>query len=340
MNLLRRLTVLAAAILFPTFVIAGLDPATHGSSGLTIHATPLSSFTPFPQLTRFGKLEWRGGLVLSSGDPRFGGLSGLALSRDGSQLLAVSDRGFWLKARLVYNGGRLANVIDPQMAPILDSAGRPGQSKVQSDAEALSLWEPGNITGKVIVGFESRTRAGAFDLAKGFTARFQNLKLPAEAAKGPPNQELESIGRFAAGPLKGSLIAISEGARDRNGDIRAWIWGGKRRFAFAIKQYEDYAITDLAILPDGDIVTVERSFGTSLLPGMAVRRFPSGDIVAGGAVSPVLVFAGRAPMHSIDNMEGIAAFTNAQGETIVTLISDNNFNATLQRTLLLQFALH
>jgi hypothetical protein len=37
-------------------------------------------------------------------------------------------------------------------------------------------------------------------------------------------------------------------------------------------------------------------------------------------------------------MEGIAAHRGASGETIITLISDDNFSA-LQRTLLLQFAL-
>jgi hypothetical protein len=37
-------------------------------------------------------------------------------------------------------------------------------------------------------------------------------------------------------------------------------------------------------------------------------------------------------------MEGIAAHRSASGETILTLISDDNFSA-LQRTLLMQFAL-
>jgi hypothetical protein len=37
-------------------------------------------------------------------------------------------------------------------------------------------------------------------------------------------------------------------------------------------------------------------------------------------------------------MEGLAVHREGGG-TIVTLISDNNFNTTLQRTLLLEFAL-
>ena len=44
-------------------------------------------------------------------------------------------------------------------------------------------------------------------------------------------------------------------------------------------------------------------------------------------------------MREIDNMEGLAVHRNAQGRTILTLISDDNFNRRFQRTLLMQFAL-
>ena len=38
-------------------------------------------------------------------------------------------------------------------------------------------------------------------------------------------------------------------------------------------------------------------------------------------------------------MEGLALHTGARGETVLTLISDDNFNHFLQRNILLQFAL-
>lgn len=40
----------------------------------------------------------------------------------------------------------------------------------------------------------------------------------------------------------------------------------------------------------------------------------------------------------IDNMEGLAVNRNARGETILSLLSDDNFSP-LQHNLLLQFAL-
>lgn len=314
-------------------------PAGAQEEALSVRTQPVKSFTMFSQLVTFGGLEWRGGIELASDDERFGGLSSLELSTDGTGLLAVSDRGFWFKADLAYTDGHLSGLDNPVMAPILGPDGKPFKGKVRSDAEALAGWEPMRIDGKVIVGFESRSRAGLYDLGKdGFKARFKDLKLPKAVAKGPPNQELEAIGRFASGPLAGSLLAISELNKDENGDIRAWVWGGKKAFSFAIKQYEDYAITDLAILPDGDVLTVERSFSGTALPGMAVRRIKTEDIVADGAVAPSLVFSGRMPFYRIDNMEGIAV-SKLNGETRVTVISDNNYRPQFQRTLLLQFAL-
>ena len=314
-------------------------PAGAQEEALSVRTQPVKSFTMFSQLVTFGGLEWRGGIELASDDERFGGLSSLELSADGTGLLAVSDRGFWLKAGLTYTDGHLSGLADPVMAPLLGPDGKPLKGKVRSDAEALAGWEPMRIDGKVIVGFESRARAGLYDLGKdGFKARFKDLKLPKAVAKGPRNQELEAIGRFSTGPLAGSILAISELNKDENGDIRAWIWGGRKAFSFSVKQYEDYAITDLAILPDGDVLTIERSFSGTSLPGMAIRRIKTEDIVADGAVAPSLVFSGRMPFYRIDNMEGIAV-SQLNGETRVTVISDNNYRPQFQRTLLLQFAL-
>jgi hypothetical protein len=38
-------------------------------------------------------------------------------------------------------------------------------------------------------------------------------------------------------------------------------------------------------------------------------------------------------------MEGLAVHRGARGETVLSLISDNNFRTILQRTVLLQFTL-
>jgi hypothetical protein len=42
--------------------------------------------------------------------------------------------------------------------------------------------------------------------------------------------------------------------------------------------------------------------------------------------------------YQIDNLEGLGVHRNARGETILTMVSDDNFSV-IQRSILLQFAL-
>ncbi len=296
---------------------------------VAISASPLTSFGSLSGTS----LHWRGGLVLSSIDKTFGGLSGLALSEDCTGLLAVSDAGRWFRATLHYEEKTLVNISNAELAPMLDSVGEPPKSKRRGDAEAVaSLGES-----RYLVGFESRTRIGIYDIGKaGLKARFQPLKSPKAIAGGPSNGEVESVGQFKNGPWQGAYLVISEHNLDGDGNIRGWLWQGSNTVPFAVKRLEDYRITDAAILPGGDVIILERSFGTSLLPGMALRRIPASAIEKDGTAEPELLFAGRALFYAIDNMEGVA-LCERDGETRLTIVSDDNFNPR-QRTLLLQFA--
>jgi hypothetical protein len=76
-----------------------------------------------------------------------------------------------------------------------------------------------------------------------------------------------------------------------------------------------------------------------LLTGIAMRlrRIAITDIAPGAVVDGPVVMAADM-RYQIDNMEGLAVHRRADGSTILTLISDDNF-FILQRTLLLQFKL-
>ncbi|MDO8876636.1 MAG: esterase-like activity of phytase family protein, partial [Pseudolabrys sp.] len=91
-----------------------------------VRATPITSFdNRDPSLTRFGALEFRGGLALTAAFEPFGGVSGLHMEPDGSRFLAVTDRGSWLRGRIVYRDGRPDGIADTEMAPMLDADGKP-----------------------------------------------------------------------------------------------------------------------------------------------------------------------------------------------------------------------
>jgi hypothetical protein len=83
-----------------------------------------------PGERRAGALIYRGGLLLSSADKRFGGWSDLAVSADGNELLSISDEAHWLSAWLVYDkAGNLAGLNAAEIAPMLNPAGRPMRGK-------------------------------------------------------------------------------------------------------------------------------------------------------------------------------------------------------------------
>lgn len=297
---------------------------------VAVTAEPISSFQRLSSNETFGHFTWRGGLTLSSPDPVFGGLSGLLLAKGCEEMLAVSDSGAWVKGRLTYREGTLSGFSNGTMAPIRDSKGGIQKDKAWLDSESLARG-PG---GEVAVGFERRVRFGLFDItARGFDAPSQPMPHPKAIDAGPENGEVEALGYLG----DGRFLAIAERNFEANGHIRAWAWQGRKAVSFALKHYDAYKVTDLAVLEDGSVLTLERRFTTDSLPGMAVRRFQSADIKEGAVVSPELLLEATAPLYVIDNMEGIAT-CERDGETRVTLMSDDNFNRGIQSTILLQFA--
>jgi hypothetical protein len=340
---LRRLAF--ACCLAVSFFLAGIlqTHAEDGKAGepLSVAVESLSFALLQPAETRFGNLTWMGGLHLKSEDPRFGGFSGLAVSADGARIVAVSDEGWWLGARLEHREGTLGGLADAVLAPLLAKDGKRSRSKIRRDAEALAAWDGEGIDGRLLVGFEHVQRVEAFEIGKqGFAARPRMLFSPKEIASGKENVELEALGHLWEGPRKGCFIALSEANLDPDGNIRGWLWKDKETEGFALVRHGDYALTDLAVLPGGeDFITLERSYSPPVPVGMALRRFRVADLKQGAIVAGELLFEGRLPIYAIDNMEALAAHKAADGRIILTVLSDDNFNRSLQRTLLLQFAL-
>lgn len=66
--------------------------------------------------TRFGQLEFRGGLVLTSSFKAFGGVFAIHMQPNGAHFLSVTDNSSWLTGRIAYRGGRPAGIVDAQGA--------------------------------------------------------------------------------------------------------------------------------------------------------------------------------------------------------------------------------
>ena len=138
-------------------------------------------------------------------------------------------------------------------------------------------------------------------------------------------------------PPGGFLVAFSEKCLDKNGNLIAYIIEDTDQTEFAVKRSDDYDISDAVLLPDGDVLILERKFEYLKGASMRIRRIPVSTIRPGAlADGPVLLEADM--QYHVDNMEAIAVHRDASGEIILTMMSDDNFSK-MQKTLLLQFIL-
>lgn len=276
-----------------------------------------------------GRLVWRGGIAITMDDRRFGGLSALRVSRDGQRLTAVTDRGHWFQAELEYRDGTLSGLRNPRLHPLLGLDGKP-LSPPWSDAESLADAGPGGL----VVSFERVHRLWRYDGAPDSArARPRPIDPPIELRNLPNNGGIEAMTRLC----DGTLLAIAEQSRTGQGFVPGWILSGStwRRLRYRVEA--GLRPTGAATLPGCDVIFVERAF--SLLAGLDIRisRVAASAIKAGAVLAPDEIARLSHPL-TIDNFEGISARRGDSGETLIYLVSDDNFSP-LQRTLIQMFRL-
>jgi hypothetical protein len=328
---------IAKAQFVPPSELPGQSDETSSDAPVSIEvkASPIPWFDRHDHgRVRFGALEYRSGLVLTSASPRFGGLSGLRLDAKGERFISFSDKGHWFTGRILYEGRAMTGLADVETAPMLGSDGKPITAHGWYDSESIAL--DGSF---VYIGLERVNKVLRFDFSKGFTrARGQVVPLPKAASRLPNNKGLEALVFVPKGqPLAGTLIAISERGLDENGNLIAFLVGGPMPGQFSVRRTEEFDVSDAVLLPAGDLLILERKFSWTSGVGIRIRRVPLGSVAPGAVIDGPSIFEADLG-NEVDNMEGIDAHVTGQGETVLTMVSDDNFSM-IQRTLLLQFTL-
>ena len=256
------------------------------------------------------------------------------MGADGARFIAVTDKGWWFRGRIVYDGTRPIGITDAEMAPVLGADGKPLATGDWYDTESIA--EDG---GTLYVGIERVHQIMRFNYGRdGLLARGQPIAVPAGLRALPGNKGLEALVFVPKGfALAGTLIAISERGLDKAGNILAFLIGGPSPGGFTVKRSASYDISDAALLPGGDLLVLERKFSWTGGLTARIRRIALADIKPGALVDGPALFEADLG-YEIDNMEGLSVHRGPGGETVLTLISDDNFSV-LQRTLLLQFTL-
>tara|TARA_Y100001936_G_scaffold254029_1_gene323709 strand:- start:8468 stop:9436 length:969 start_codon:yes stop_codon:yes gene_type:complete len=302
-----------------------------------LHAKPLkleTSVIPLsiekPDLRTVGELEFRGGLKIQSKKETFGGLSGLAISANGSFLRAVSDKDNWIRAQPVLDKrGNLVGLASAMMGPLIAPNGKPISRKEWNDAESLF-----RVPNGYVASFERIHRLMHY---RGTRTPMASAGIPTLAPHrledGPPNKSIEA----AVSLRDGRWVVFAENFPEAGTVISGWILQKQRWRPFDLVRTELFHPAGAALLPSGDVLLLERRF--TFLGGFGSRL----SIIPEKSFRPGAQLQGREiaridPPLVDENFEGVAAFKNRKGETIVFIVSDDNF-FPLQSTLLLMFRL-
>lgn len=297
---------LAAAIWLPMAALA---------AALAANAlVPPAAAQPMAEET--GRIVWR------SGAPGFGGLSGLEISADGRRIAAVSDLGHLLRTELHRDGDRLAGVSPARIWPLTGPDGAVLPS-LRSNAEALA----GEPDGVLFVALEGEHRVAR--IAPG-TARLDPIPGHPDFPGLQRNSGLEVLAEAPGG----GLLAVPErsGALERPFPVYRFDGGTWRRQG-EIPRVPPHLPVGADLGPDGRLYLLERHF-TGLGFAIRIRSFAA---LPGGGFGEARIHL-QSPVGRYDNLEGLAAWRDAEGAVRLLAVSDDNRHF-LQRTELVEFRL-
>lgn len=326
---LLSLTCLAGCLARPV-------PADDGPKVTAARAIQIETKTVIADEIPIGSLRLITALALTADDPAFGGYSGMELAPDASRLIAVSDHGSWLSVPMTHDAaGRLTHIGPGELGPLLDTAGQPIAGRMMRDAEELV-----DLGESWLVSFEGKHRLWRYHGhdsihgMAGITGMPRFHPHPRALRQADDNGGMEALTQLA----NGHLLVISESFLDRRGHLRGWIGGLDARWKrLSLQNTESFAPTSLAPLPGGDVLLVERSYSKAHGVRIRLSRLRAETLVPGAHLVGEEL-ARMDTQHPVDNFEASATRVGPQGQTLIYLLSDDNFNHQ-QRTLLLQLVI-
>jgi hypothetical protein len=315
--------------------LAAFVPPALADGDVEVRSRVITGFKIGSDETRFGSLEFLGGLEMVSPQRLFGSLSSIRFRSDKTHFVGVLDTGHWMTGRVERDPqGRLSGLADVAITPMKNRAGRSFEGKGHMDAEGLTLHGD-----QILVSFEQDHRVEVYPDPGFETSRaIDTIPIPFPKKSLRANRGFETI---AVAPidsaLKGGTLIVAERSLDADGDAFAAILDGPLKGRLSLAHYGDFDATDGAFLPNGDLLLLERRFNMAEGIGMRIRRISAADIRPGSVMDGEILLQGDFG-YQIDNMEGLDAFTAEDGTPHVVIVSDDN-HSILQRNVMLEFRL-
>jgi hypothetical protein len=297
-----------------------------------------------------GSLKYRGGLRLTSPDPRFGGLSSLNISADGRNFVAVSHAGYRFQGELVYDTRHnLTGITNAKIETF-----RPTTEKLfagEKDGYCESIARTAGVGTDIVF----KRGCGLVYREAGGTPRWM---VPPEDLK-----DTLSSGSIKAMTLMpdNRLFALTA-AFSAGGGVSGWVGGDdgwskltyttcarevlKMRHRVRVSPcfeeqkgtmlggFEEFRAVAAATTPGGEIIVVE-----SGLPYIAtrLRLLQATDVkpMARLEAEELAVLDDSLAFH---NIQGVHTRQASGGETLIYLVSNDNYTGP-QPTVLLMFEL-
>lgn len=325
---MRFLTGFAATLILAAGLAAcSSDP---GPGPIRIETDKVALYPDMPERLDVGVLEYRGGLVLTSPDDRFGGLSGMEI--EGDRLLAISDSAYWLTTNLEFDdAGLLTGLSNAFYAPMLDANGQPLVDRA-ADAEGLAAL--GN--GAYAVSFEREHRIARYDISPDWSGVAIATPTPITPPPGTDrlrdNGGIEGLASADYGLWAGVEYPIIDG---RPHTLWVMPYDGEAT-GLPYPAESGFGVTGLDRGPDGNIYLLERIYISGVGNTVRIMRFGEFGLETEEQRNNIDTLAVLTPDMTVDNFEGIAV-GEVNGEMRLFILSDDNYNES-QRTLLLSFA--
>lgn len=296
----------------PSALSCAVDTQRYDGSPIVINATPV----PLGKDTDIAKalpqnVKFRGGWHLTSTNPEFGGLSGLAVLSTG-HLFAVSDRGYAVTLGFSSDDDTPTGV--GTLTPLLNADGKALSGKTAGDAEGVAYADDG----LTFISFEREHRILAYDFERcGVAAKgipFAGLPKAKLGARIAPNDGAEALDFHPDGRVRAGYETVING----RAPIVTFDMDGTARDA-------------------PEFIDVEESFKlVGADSGFRLFRAYDRELGNRNIVTSRDVSFRLTPPLNVDNFEGIAARAKPDGSSTIYLVSDDNFSAR-QRTLLYVF---
>ena len=335
-----RLVLAFAAVLF-SVLFSQLAQAQEKPFNVNVQAEIFKVFEPSkPNQKTFGPLTFKGGAALLGDQRAFGGLSGIQVVSQGRRLIAISDSGYWLTAKIERDDNQSFKALkNVKMIKLYSGAGPRGAvDKYYRDAEGIT-----RLDNQLFVSFEGAHTISEYGYSKtGLQLNPRVLNLPTGLKKSQQNKGMEALAHAPRGTvLEGHLVTILERSGRRHEPTYGWIINPKRTSdkegKFTLLRDSLFEITGAEFLKNGDLLVLERRFTLATGAGMRLRLIKANELKKEATITGKVVFeAGLS--HRIDNMESVSVYENEAGETILAFISDDN-HSVLQRTIFLEFVL-